>query len=108
MVKTVEGNLDARGLRFGIVLPRFNEVFGGRLLEGAVDGLKRHGAEEDGITVVRVPGCFEVPSAVRALGDGGHCDAILALGVLIRGATSGHSPTWAIFAPARAASHSFP
>jgi 6,7-dimethyl-8-ribityllumazine synthase len=88
VVNTVEGNLDAGGLRFGLVLPRFNEVFGRRLLSGAVDGLQRHGAREEDLTVVRVPGCFELPAAVAALQATGKIDAVIALGVLIRGATS--------------------
>ncbi len=86
--KSLEGNLDARGLRFGIVLPRFNEVFGQKLLSGAMDGLLRHGAREEDLTLVRVPGCFELPSAVAALQATGQVDAVIALGVLIRGATS--------------------
>ncbi len=88
MVRTVEGRLDASGLRFAVVLPRFNEVFGRRLLDGALDCLRRHGAGEDDLLVVRVPGSFEVPAAVRALQDAGQVDAVVALGVLIRGATS--------------------
>lgn len=88
MVKTVQGNLNADGLRFGIVLPRFNDIFGNRLLTAAVDCLVRHGAREDEITVVRVPGCFEMPAAVHALAASGRADAVVALGVLIRGATS--------------------
>ena len=88
VVETVQGNLDATGLRFGVVLPRFNETFGTRLLSGAIDGLLRHGAREDDITVVRVPGTFEVPFAARALAEHRDVDAVIALGVLIRGATS--------------------
>ena len=88
MVKTVQGSLQARGLRFGLVLPRFNDIFGNRLLSGALDCLERHGAAEKDLTVVRVPGCFELPVAVRSLAETGDVDAVLALGVLIRGATS--------------------
>ena len=88
MVKTVQGNLAAAGLRFGVVLPRFNDIFGDRLRTGAIDCLTRHGASEADITVVRVPGCFDMPAAVAALAAGGRVDAVVALGVLIRGATS--------------------
>ncbi|MFQ5669754.1 MAG: 6,7-dimethyl-8-ribityllumazine synthase [Acidobacteriota bacterium] len=88
MVKTLQGQLDGRGLRFGLVLPRFNEVFGARLLSGAVDCLVRHGAAETDLTVIRVPGTFEIPAAVHALVAAQQVDAVIALGVLIRGATS--------------------
>ena len=76
MVKTVQGNLAAVGLRFGIVLPRFNDIFGDRLRTGALDCLTRHGASEADITVVRVPGCFDMPVAVAALAAGGRVDAL--------------------------------
>jgi 6,7-dimethyl-8-ribityllumazine synthase len=88
MVQTVQGNLDARGLKFAIVLPRFNDVFGTRLLSGALDCLQRHGAGDDDILVVRVPGSFELPAAVARLQQAGKVDAVVALGVLIRGGTS--------------------
>jgi len=87
-VKTLEGSLDAAGLRFALVLPRFNEVFGRRLLSAALDCLRRHGARESDILVTRVPGCFELPAAVAGLQANGRVDAVIALGVLIRGATS--------------------
>ena len=60
-MKSIEGRLEARGLKFGIIVSRFNDFINGRLLEGAVDALVRHGAREDDITVVRVPGAFEIP-----------------------------------------------
>ena len=88
MVNTVQGELDAAGRRFAVVLPRFNDTFGHRLLTAALDGLMRHGAAESDIEVVRVPGCFELPTALRALARTGRFDALIALGVLIRGATS--------------------
>ncbi|MFQ5766916.1 MAG: 6,7-dimethyl-8-ribityllumazine synthase [Acidobacteriota bacterium] len=88
MVETVEGRLDGRGLHFGIVLPRYNEPFGRRLLQGAVDCLVRHGVEEGDLTVVRVPGAYELPHAVRLLLASRPLNGVLALGVLIRGATS--------------------
>jgi 6,7-dimethyl-8-ribityllumazine synthase len=87
-VRILEGRLDAGGLRFALVLPRFNDVFGQRLLSAALDCLQRHGASEEDLVVARVPGCFELPVAVRRLQDSGKVDAVIALGVLIRGATT--------------------
>lgn len=86
-IKTIEGDFTARGLRFGIVLARFNAFIGERLLEGAVDTLLRHGVEAGGITVARVPGAFEIPLAVKAMAAAKQYDAILALGAVIRGET---------------------
>jgi 6,7-dimethyl-8-ribityllumazine synthase len=86
-IKTIEGDFTARGVRFGIVLARFNAFIGERLLEGAVDTLLRHGAEAGGITVARVPGAFEIPLAVKAMAAAKQYDAILALGAVIRGET---------------------
>lgn len=87
MVRTIETGLHAKGLRFAIVASRFNSTLVERLLAGALDGLIRHGAEESGISVVRVPGSFEIPLAVHKLAASGKHDAVLALGVLIRGET---------------------
>ncbi len=82
------GDLDARDLSFGIVLSRFNSRVTDVLLNGALDGLVRHGANNDRITVVRVPGSFEIPQGVRLLASHGKApDAVLALGALIRGET---------------------
>ena len=67
MVKTFEGKLMAKGLRFGIVLSRFNHFISDRLLEGALDALKRNGAEEEDCSVVRVPGAFEIPLAAKKI-----------------------------------------
>lgn len=86
-IKTIEGDFTARGVRFGIVLARFNAFIGERLLEGAVDTLLRHGAEAGSITVTRVPGAFEIPLAVKAMAAAKQHDAILALGAVIRGET---------------------
>ncbi len=94
-VQQVAGQLDARGLTFGIVLSRFNSRVTDLLLSGALDGLTRHGADSARITVVRVPGSFEVPQAVRMLAHEGvrtatgpvRVDAILALSALVRGET---------------------
>ncbi len=82
------GNLDAKGLSFGIVLSRFNSRVTDLLLSGALDGLTRHGADPDKVTIVRVPGSFEIPQGVRMLAQGETAPhAILALGALIRGET---------------------
>ncbi|MGB9627875.1 MAG: 6,7-dimethyl-8-ribityllumazine synthase [Thermodesulfobacteriota bacterium] len=87
MVKTFEGKLLAKGLKFAIVLSRFNNFIGERLLEGALDALKRSGAEEGDYCVVRVPGAFEIPLAVKKLIKTGQYHAIICLGSVIRGAT---------------------
>ncbi len=87
MVRTWEGSLVAKGLTFGIVVSRTNEFITARLLEGALDALRRHGAEEDQIAVVKVPGSFEIPLAAKRLATAGHYDAIVCLGTVIRGAT---------------------
>ena len=86
-MKTYEGRLDAKGLRIGIVVSRFNDLVTRELLSGAVDRLKRLGAEEENISVAWVPGGFEVPRAVRALGGSGKVDGVLALAAVVRGAT---------------------
>jgi 6,7-dimethyl-8-ribityllumazine synthase len=87
MVKTLEGNLLAKGLRFGIVVSRFNSFISERLLEGAMDALRRSGAEEEDWTVARVPGAFEIPLASKKMAKSGRYDAIICLGCVIRGAT---------------------
>ncbi len=85
--KSIEGDLLARTARFGIVLARFNGFIGEQLLAGAVDALVRHGADPAGIDVVRVPGAFEIPLALKTMATGGRYDALIALGAVIRGAT---------------------
>ena len=87
MVKTLEGKLTAKGLKFGIVLSRFNNFIGERLLEGAMDALRRSGAEDGDCTVVRVPGSFEIPLAAKKMAKSGRYDAVICLGCVIRGAT---------------------
>ena len=87
MPRTYEGNLDAGGLRFGIVVSRFNELLTGRLLDGAIDCLTRHGAHDDDLVLIKVPGAWELPMAVARLAASRKVDAIVALGVVIRGAT---------------------
>lgn len=86
-VSRVEGTLDASGRRVGIVAARFNERIADRLLTGAIDCLVRHGASPEAIEVVRVPGAWEVPQALDLLAGSGAFDALIALGVVIRGGT---------------------
>ena len=87
MVKTVEGQLIAKGKRFCIVSSRFNDFVGKELLAGCVDTLIRHGAKEGEIRTVLVPGSFEIPTVAMKLAKGKSCDAVICLGAVIRGAT---------------------
>ncbi len=84
----VEGDLSAEGMKFGIVVARWNAVITERLLQGALDALLRSGAKRDAITIVRVPGAWEIPAAARMLASAGQVDAIVTLGVLLRGETA--------------------
>ncbi len=84
----IEGKLNAEGFRIGIVVSRFNHFITDQLLAGALDGLQRLGAKEENITVVRVPGSFEIPATVRLLAKSGKVDGVIGIGALIRGATS--------------------
>lgn len=86
-LKTIEGDLIARGLRIGIALARFNNFIGERLLEGAVDALVRHGVAPSDIELVRAPGAYELPLALKAMAAGKKYDALIALGAVIRGET---------------------
>jgi 6,7-dimethyl-8-ribityllumazine synthase len=85
--KVIEGELTARDLRIGIVVTRFNEFVVEPLLRGALDALKRHGASEKQIEVVRVPGAFDMPIAVRKIAMSKRYDVLVALGAVIRGQT---------------------
>jgi 6,7-dimethyl-8-ribityllumazine synthase len=87
-MKTFEGTMIAHGLRFGIVLSRFNEFIGERLLGGALDTLRRHGASDEDIAVARVPGAYEIPLAAKVMAQSGRYDAVITLGAVIRGATA--------------------
>jgi 6,7-dimethyl-8-ribityllumazine synthase len=87
MVKILEGKLQAQGMRFACVVGRFNDFISSKLLEGALDVLKRHGAEEDDITVAWVPGAFEIPLMAGKLAASGNYDAVITLGAVIRGST---------------------
>ncbi len=86
-IKEISAELTARQLRFGIVISRFNDMFTTQLLRGALDCLRRHGAADDAITVVWVPGAFEIPLAIQQLARGGKYDALIAIGAVIQGAT---------------------
>ena len=86
MARVIEGDLQGQGVKVAIVVSRFNSFITDRLLEGALDALRRHGVEEKGITVIRVPGSFEIPLGVRRAA-GQKVDAVIALGALIRGGT---------------------
>ena len=87
MPKFIEGNLDAKGLTFGIVVSRFNSFICERLLEGAIDALVRHGATEADITAARIPGAFEIPLAAKTMAASQKFDAVICLGAVIRGST---------------------
>ena len=87
MPKNYEGQLNAAGMRVGIIVGRFNSFITERLLEGALDALYRHGGADEDISVYRVPGSFEIPLATKKLAEAGSCDAIICLGAVIRGAT---------------------
>ena len=88
MVKAIEGQLNASGMRIAIVAARFNSFVVEHLVGGATDTIVRHGGRGDEITVVRVPGSFEIPLACKKLAETGRFDGIVALGAIIRGSTS--------------------
>ncbi len=87
MPRFIEGKLDASGLKFGIVISRFNSFISERLLEGALDALLRHGVQDEAIEVLRVPGAFEIPLATKKMALSRRYDAIICLGAVIRGST---------------------
>jgi len=86
-VKTIEGQMDAKGLKIAIVAARFNDFIVDRLISGAVDYLVRHGGSEDDLTLVRLPGAFELPIAAQKLARSGEYAGVVVLGAVIRGAT---------------------
>jgi 6,7-dimethyl-8-ribityllumazine synthase len=86
-IRSINGDLIARDLRFAIVAARFNDMIVDSLIRGAVDTLVRHGAAEKQIELVRVPGAFDLPLVVQKIAVSKRCDAIIALGAVIRGAT---------------------
>ena len=86
-MKTFEGELQAKGLKFAIIVSRFNDFIGSKLLDGAVDALTRHGASEQNIEVIKVPGAYEIPLAAKKVASKKKHDALICLGAIIRGAT---------------------
>ncbi|WP_017416332.1 6,7-dimethyl-8-ribityllumazine synthase [Clostridium tunisiense] len=86
-MKIYQGKLVAQGLKIGIIVGRFNEFIGGKLLSGAIDGLVRHGVEENAIEVSWVPGAFEIPLVAKKMAKSQKYDAVICLGAVIRGAT---------------------
>ncbi len=86
-IKTIEGELTVRGARFGIIAGRFNSFVVDSLVDGAIDVLKRHGAKESDMTLVKVPGAFEMPLVASRMAAKKEFDAIIALGAVIRGGT---------------------
>lgn len=87
MAKIIEGKLDAKGLRVGLVVSRFNSFICDRLVEGAIDALVRHGGDRENIHVVRVPGAFEIPLTAKKMVESKRYDALVCLGAVIRGST---------------------
>lgn len=88
MPKVMEGIISAEGFKFAIIVSRFNDFISSKLVEGALDALKRHGGNDDDVTLVKVPGAFEIPIAAKRLASKNNFDAIICLGAVIRGATS--------------------
>jgi 6,7-dimethyl-8-ribityllumazine synthase len=88
MYNVIEGNLSSEGFKFGIAVSRFNEFINSKLLDGAIDYLTRSGANESDITVVKVPGAFELPMAIKIMAETKKYDGIICLGTLIRGETN--------------------
>jgi 6,7-dimethyl-8-ribityllumazine synthase len=86
-MKVIQGELQAKGLKFAIIVSRFNDFITGKLLDGAVDALLRHGAKDEDIDVVKVPGAFEIPLAAKKVAEKGSYNAVICLGTVIRGAT---------------------
>ena len=87
MARIIQGKVEAQGLRIGIIVSRFNGFITEKLLEGALDGVRSHGGQEQDITVVRVPGAFEIPLVAERMAAYGQYDALVCLGAVIRGET---------------------
>lgn len=87
MAKILEGKLSAAGLRFALIVSRFNDFIVGRLQDGAIDALVRHGADEKNIDIIKVPGAFEIPLIAKKAAKSGTYDAVICLGAVIRGST---------------------
>jgi len=86
-IKQIEGALSARDIRFALVVSRFNDFIGQKLVDGALDCIRRHGGSEENITILRCPGAFELPLVAKKAAVTGNYDAIITLGVIIRGST---------------------
>lgn len=86
-MKVIQGELQANGLKFAVIVSRFNDFITGKLLEGAVDALVRHGAKEEDIDVIKVPGAFEIPLTAKKVASNSSYNALICLGTVIRGAT---------------------
>ena len=87
MTRTIEGTVDARGMKIGIIVSRFNNFITEKLLGGALEALKSHGGDDEDFTIVRVPGAFEIPLAAERMAASGKYDALVCLGAVIRGDT---------------------
>jgi 6,7-dimethyl-8-ribityllumazine synthase len=87
MPRILQGRISAEGFRFAIIVSRFNDFISSKLVEGAMDALIRHGVDEKKVSLVRVPGSFEIPATAKRLAKSGNYDAIICLGAVIRGDT---------------------
>jgi 6,7-dimethyl-8-ribityllumazine synthase len=87
MPEIIEGRISAEGFRFAVLVSRFNDFISSKLVEGAMDALKRHGGNEDQVSLIKVPGAFEIPLAAKKLAESGKFNAIICLGAVIRGST---------------------
>jgi 6,7-dimethyl-8-ribityllumazine synthase len=87
MPKMLEGKISAEGLQFALIVSRFNDFISSKLVEGAMDALKRHGATDEQLTLVKVPGAFEIPLTAKKFAESGKYDAVICLGAVIRGGT---------------------
>jgi 6,7-dimethyl-8-ribityllumazine synthase len=87
MPKILEGKISAEGFRFAIIVSRFNDFISSKLADGAMDALRRHGVDEGKVSLIKVPGSFEIPSVAKRLAKSNKYDAIICLGAVIRGAT---------------------
>jgi 6,7-dimethyl-8-ribityllumazine synthase len=87
MARTIEGKRNAQGLKLGVVVSRYNQFITEKLLDGALDGFKSHGGEDENVTIIHVPGAFEIPLIVEKMAASGKYDALVCLGAVIRGDT---------------------
>ncbi len=87
MPNVFEGKISGEGKRFAVIVSRFNEFISHRLVNGALDALGRHGADDENIDVVKVPGCFEIPFMAKKMAQSGRYNAVICLGAVIRGST---------------------